>query len=290
MLGNPNDELTIQPDLAQVFRQAQCSLYFLAQYPSNLDIESKSSHAHLCVIVRFLSISLLVLLARDAATRTEQVRLYRDLQTHAQAFTTSHKTWLSLDDQPNFNDYNKESSSVLVFYFEASTRLQDWSTCQRLAQESQSFQSPELQSVLGDLTLSSTAPNSILVSLLEQTVNNTFCIQTFDVALLSRWIRCLFRLTQSSMLDAAETLLYRAIILATAHKEVYPPEEVEWLAVSAFNRATDFFVAEQDENCERWAQTVLKIAPLVEVRVKEEIERKVREMRREMSCNSGPSL
>ena len=42
--------------------------------------------------------------------------------------------------------------------------------------------------------------------------------------------------------------------------QIYPAEELEWIATVAFNRAVDFFVAEDDEACKRWAEKALNIA------------------------------
>ena len=40
----------------------------------------------------------------------------------------------------------------------------------------------------------------------------------------------------------------------------YPPVELEWLATTTFNRAVDFYCADEDEACRRWADRALDLA------------------------------
>jgi len=42
----------------------------------------------------------------------------------------------------------------------------------------------------------------------------------------------------------------------------YPPEEIAWLATTAFNCAVDFYCSSQDETCRRWAGKALGISSL----------------------------
>lgn len=116
-----------------------------------------------------------------------------------------------------------------------------------------------------------------------------------DIDKLSRWIRCLFSLALVSKLEMAEHLLdqvvtitreglavsgqifhlqcsnhlfrYQPALTFFSHfflqkAEVYPPEELEWLAATTFNRAVDFYCSSQDADCRRWAEKALAIANL----------------------------
>ena len=44
----------------------------------------------------------------------------------------------------------------------------------------------------------------------------------------------------------------------------YPPEELEWLATTAFNRAIDFYCLSQDAPCRLWAEKALTLSNLCE--------------------------
>ena len=107
-----------------------------------------------------------------------------------------------------------------------------------------------------------------------------------DVAKLSRWIRCLFQLALTSNIEVAEHLLSQVLTMAKDSEMVrrslvdkritpeisnllfqtqsYPPEELEWLATTAFNRSVDFYCASQDSDCKRWVEKALNIAHLLD--------------------------
>ena len=106
---------------------------------------------------------------------------------------------------------------------------------------------------------------------------------------LSRWIRCLFSLALSET-DIAVQLLDQAVSIAEDARKVcrstcsrrslndltqtlssrlqqsmsYPPEELEWLASTAFNRAIDFYCISQDVACRLWAEKALALSNLCE--------------------------
>lgn len=40
----------------------------------------------------------------------------------------------------------------------------------------------------------------------------------------------------------------------------YPATELEWMATSSFNRAIDYYVAENDEKCRLWAEKAMTVA------------------------------
>ena len=108
---------------------------------------------------------------------------------------------------------------------------------------------------------------------------------------VSRWIRCLFSLAISET-DIAVQLLDRAVTIAEIASKVcdstcqrwcsddltqalssllqqtksYPPEELEWLATTAFNRAIDFYCTSQDVTCRLWAEKALTLSNLCEDR------------------------
>lgn len=44
--------------------------------------------------------------------------------------------------------------------------------------------------------------------------------------------------------------------------KLYPTEELEWLAATAYNKAVDFYCASHDTDCRRWAEKALNIAQL----------------------------
>lgn len=112
-----------------------------------------------------------------------------------------------------------------------------------------------------------------ITSVLEKIIN-TCWRNNKDITRLARWIRCLFQMTLASdpiislrCLDQASAIASKA---ATRQiPEAYPPEELEWLASTAFNHAVDLWFAgieagegqgEDNEQARTWAEKALMLA------------------------------
>jgi hypothetical protein len=50
----------------------------------------------------------------------------------------------------------------------------------------------------------------------------------------------------------------------TKETERYPKTELEWLATTAFNRAIDYYVQENDEKAKRWAEKAFVVAQWID--------------------------
>ncbi|KAF6237882.1 hypothetical protein HO173_004083 [Letharia columbiana] len=124
---------------------------------------------------------------------------------------------------------------------------------------------------------------------LQQIINITWQHNNGGTDKLSRWIRCLFSLALSER-DIAVQLLDQAVTIAEDARKVrdstpsicssddliqvissplqqskpYPPEELEWLATTTFNRAIDFYCTSQDVPCRLWAEKALALSNLCE--------------------------
>jgi hypothetical protein len=79
-------------------------------------------------------------------------------------------------------------------------------------------------------------------------------------------MRCLFRLGMSSSDGPlAEGLLDQVTELAASaeySESPYPPEELEYVATTAFNRAVDYYCTGEDDACRRWAGKAVGVAGL----------------------------
>lgn len=46
--------------------------------------------------------------------------------------------------------------------------------------------------------------------------------------------------------------------------QIYPCDELEWLATSAYDRAIDFYMANNDQLCRRWVASAVALAEQVD--------------------------
>lgn len=100
-----------------------------------------------------------------------------------------------------------------------------------------------------------------------------------NVVRMSRWLRCLYQVALSAPSSDASInfLLAKACSIAdsasrppSSHAnsqayavhplQVYPPEELEFLAITTFNRAVDAFCACDKDTCDRLAEQAMDVA------------------------------
>ena len=58
------------------------------------------------------------------------------------------------------------------------------------------------------------------------------------------------------------TCLYVRTLISEQQPDLYPTEELQWLAATSFNRAVDFYCSSLVEDCRRWAEIALRLAGL----------------------------
>ena len=88
-------------------------------------------------------------------------------------------------------------------------------------------------------------------------------VSGIEILKLARWIRCLLQLVLTSKKEIAEHLLDQVPVVVKSSDQIYPHEELEWLATTTFNRAIDFYCASQDGDCVVWAGKAVEIAGLL---------------------------
>ncbi|KAH7122269.1 meiosis protein SPO22/ZIP4 like-domain-containing protein [Dendryphion nanum] len=131
-----------------------------------------------------------------------------------------------------------------------------------------------------------------IFTVLQKIINLTWRQNKTDIAQLSRWIRCLFQLALNcneavslKCLDHAAQIAargygvsvdlpdpcasletpplsspYKAAYNREKESSRYPGVELEWLATTSFNRAVDYYVQENDEKCQVWAENALSLS------------------------------
>ncbi|UPX15900.1 sporulation-specific protein 22 [Ascochyta rabiei] len=139
------------------------------------------------------------------------------------------------------------------------------------------------------------------LSMLQKIINLTSRQNGSDVTRLSRWLRCLFESTLTfdetislKCLDQATQIaakkygrphLSGALLSSMAtpppspvklehdvdstdeklkQPDRYPATELEWLATSSFNRAVDYYLADNDTLCKEWAEKAMTVAQWLE--------------------------
>ncbi|KAL2846565.1 hypothetical protein BJX68DRAFT_268648 [Aspergillus pseudodeflectus] len=213
---------------------------------------------------------LLAIITKDArseesiAVKTTQYNEIREAmkQVHPRIqsiSTDQHVTWL-------------EKYRILLFMdFDAAIFLQQWHDLEKILETSKPIVDGKLASYFLDCILKSGASSSCISRAVKQLVRtlhssplpylNTLT-STFSET-LPRYFRILFSLShQGKEYILAESVLDQALFLARDNPR-YPREELEWLAITAFNQAAEFFSASADEECQRWAGKAVALADCI---------------------------
>ncbi|KAI9770778.1 MAG: hypothetical protein M1840_003028 [Geoglossum simile] len=253
-------------------RVLQACTKFIDLYPKDMDASTLSDLALRRMFCDFLCVSLLAVLARSEDNIETQLQFYLNLRGHAEAF---HKQLqdqldrLEVDDAKE--DLLKKYGTLAAFDLEAAVHLKSWDDLGQIIEVFEPLADIILQAkapattTLLTLQVCSSLPqiSFITLTLKKKIVNTTWRLPaTNPIDKLSRWIRCLFQIALSNDLNIAEQLLHQALSIARDSKidTPYPPEELEWLATTTFNRAVDFYCASDDAACKRWAELALSVA------------------------------
>ncbi|MCJ1250157.1 hypothetical protein MMC30_007383 [Trapelia coarctata] len=245
--------------LPQTIRLVQSCLKFIDLYPTDMDAGTLADLSLRRMFCNFLAGSLLVMMAREEDIIEAQLQYYLSVRQHAKAFHAQYQSQIGSLRGGAKHDLSRKASALLSFDFEAAVRLKAWGDASQIVKDSKEFEDSKLYGILADVVLSSEAPTETMIIILQQIVNLSWRIDGIDMIRLARWVRCLFQLALTSKAEIAEFLLDQVCALARDDKMVYPAEELEWLATTAFNRAVDFYCASQDEDCKRWAEKALEV-------------------------------
>lgn len=250
----------------QTLRLVQSCLKFVGLYPADIDLNVTADLSLRRLFCDFLCGSLLIMLARCEDNIEHQLQHYTNVRKVIDDFRVDVKDQVSRLEGGAKGDLQRKHASLLVFDYEAAARLKAWDSLDQIIKESQNFEDPKVFGLFADITLSSEAPGDIMISTLQQIINMTWQHNNGGTDKLSRWIRCLFSLALPETHIAVQLLDQAVAIAEDAKKKSmpYPPEELEWLATTAFNRAIDFYCTSQDQPCRLWAEKALALSNICE--------------------------
>lgn len=230
----------------------------------------------------FVNAAALASLARTEDSRDGQLRRYAAMRRHIAAF------WAKMEDIPRdrppevADDLTRKSSTLYVFDFEGSAALGEWDDLAGIVKRAEKSCDEVCFKAMGDCLLRSSPPGqgtrprpslspryiaecvSVFFTTMRFIVNQIFKTEQFDSDKLARYIRCIFQAALPLDDAVAMQVLDQAVDVSRQCAQVsrpFPPAELEWLAVTAFNRAVDLYArGRQGPPCHRWALGALELA------------------------------
>ncbi|KAL5345161.1 sporulation-specific protein 22 [Pseudogymnoascus australis] len=249
----------------QVLGIIQSSIKFASIYPKDIDNMTSNDVTHRHIFCDFLAVLHLVSLARAEDNIEAQLQDYLELRKHVDSFDTRLQSIMDVLEEGPQQDLLKKLATLLVFDFEAAIRLKAWDDLTEVILKADCCKSMDIYEKMSDMLLSDPSiPVAVLIATLKRIANEAWSLDSFDIAKLSRYMRCLFRLGLSSGDGPlAESLLEQVSELASSAENsetAYPLEELEYVATTAFNRAVDYYCTGEDDACRRWAGKAVEVA------------------------------
>ncbi|KAF1997925.1 SPO22-domain-containing protein [Amniculicola lignicola CBS 123094] len=241
--------------------------------------EDKSDLSLRLMFCHFLAACAFTTLARAEDNNQDRCQHYLLVQKSCQAFrsTASEEIAAKRLNNSAIEDILSKHFQVVKLEMEAVLKLEKWNALDELYDECWKHKSPDHYETLADLVL---VVHSVIVqkdlerkyqqrvlSVIEKIINLTWRESNNDIVKLSRWIRCLFRLALTFDEKISLGCLDKATQIAAGRQgelNHYPPTELEWLAMTSFNLAVDYYVREDDAKCRVWGEKALGISQWAE--------------------------
>ncbi|KAL2135925.1 hypothetical protein VTI74DRAFT_6308 [Chaetomium olivicolor] len=248
-------------ELRCVVRILTACVNIIHHFPS--DIGSKVELSLKILFSHFVISSALVALARTQDNIEKQLRDYCTMRKHVMAFDTELPEYLPQLDEQSSEDMLRKHATLLAFDFEAAIALKQWEDLGSIVQRAVPCKNITAFQAMADCLLRSQAPGQVLYSTTRKIVNEIWVLESFDAVKLAKYTRCLFQATLPLDDSLAMSLLDEAWSKARELREseaIWPEEELEWMATTAFNHAIDCYSAHEIERAKEWATKAINLA------------------------------
>ncbi|KAJ5973061.1 Meiosis specific protein SPO22 [Penicillium vulpinum] len=269
--------------------------YRQVAYP---EMDSKAPRPHLFAVA-YLHLLAMTLKARCEGDPAQKASHYEQVRACFQQLDGLHG-WEDDEEETDEDAKEKEDSHhdiAQFFDLEAAMHLKEWDNIASICASDGAFADPEFYAPIVDMTLQLDLPPRLAILIIKDDPPTTWQ-RDFQVS-LPRYLHCLFTLAIAPAKDTdvsgvafldvemadskvAEEVLDQILAMADEgggveeHQALnsiqaglglsnvftYPAAELIKIATVAFNKATDFYRATRDEDCQRWAGKAIRIAQL----------------------------
>lgn len=250
----------------QVLRMLQVCIKFISLYPLDATSQNVNDLSLRRMFCDFLAATLLIVQARPEDNIEIQLQDYLVVRKHVANFATGLDSILSQMEEGPTQDLLRKLEALLAYDFEAACLLKAWNDLGAIITKAEVCKSTRVYELMADCILSAEAPTQEVITTLKIIINKAWNIEKFDTPRLAKYMRCLFQYALPHDAAIAEELLDQVHQLAEVAESTtipYPPEELEYIAITTFNRAIDFYCVEDDEACRKWATKALAVATFV---------------------------
>lgn len=243
---------------------------FIDSYPNDGGIMHQSDVKKRKALCHFIAAT-----ASIAAGRQNEESSEESLQAYTQARRQISAYDVLLPDvaDEDRNDFKAKTFELLKFDLECILQLQKWKELDSTLQACIDFQDVESWDALADVVLIirqntqlelGDKTNEKMNQLLDRVINETWQ-RDKDIEKASKWLRVSFSLDLSNRAgEFALKLLQQAAGMARRGRDgrdaMFPENELQWLATTAYNKAVDLMSNGAEEDMMRWIDGALELA------------------------------
>ncbi|KAI1153268.1 meiosis protein SPO22/ZIP4 like-domain-containing protein [Nemania diffusa] len=229
----------------------ECCISIMSQYPSDIPTQMVADISLRGMFCNFMAATVLLALARSEDNTELRLQDYIRMRYHVQRF---HETLESRSD-------TLEEASLQDLQTKLSTLLDDLKGIILRARSGQSLSA--YQAMADCILRCQSVPAQVLYQTMRELVNQIWTIENFGKEKLAKYMRCLLKCTlpmePKIPLNLIEEISTRVKQLSTT-ENYFPPTELEWITITAFNHGLDLYGIHEDELSQAWISHALSIA------------------------------
>ncbi|KAJ3573769.1 hypothetical protein NPX13_g4582 [Xylaria arbuscula] len=257
-------ENTLTWDARNIVTILECCIAVISSYPLDISSQMAADISLRSMFCSFMVATVLLALARSEDDAEHRLQSYVAMRRHVHKFLEDLELRSEALDEASREDLQAKLSTLLVFEFEAATCLQSWDDLKSIVLRAQLGQNALAYQAMADCILRcKSVPNQVLYQIMREIVNQIWKLEHFDDRKLAKYMRCLLKATLHMEHQIPLTFIAEvsAMIKELASKnKAFPPVELEWITITAFNHGVDLYGIHEDGLSKAWIAHALTIA------------------------------
>ncbi|KAI1295094.1 meiosis protein SPO22/ZIP4 like-domain-containing protein [Xylaria venustula] len=244
----------------------ECCLSIISSYPPDIPAQMAADTSLRSMFCHFMAATVLLALARSEDNTEMQLQDYLNMRRHVQCFRDTLESEFDTLEEASRGDLQTK----------LSTLLDDLKGIIIRAQPGQSLIA--YQAMADCILRCQFVPDQVLYQTMRELVNQIWILEHFGDVKLAKYMRCLLKTTLSMEHKIPLNLIgeISTMVKELAGKKMhFPPVELEWVTITAFNHGVDLYGIREEELSKAWVSHALTLAHYL--RDGHELERQLQE-------------
>ncbi|KAI1128228.1 meiosis protein SPO22/ZIP4 like-domain-containing protein [Nemania abortiva] len=229
----------------------ECCLSIISSYPPDISAQVSADTSLRGMFCNFMAATVLLALARSEDNTELRLQDYLSMRRHVQRFYETLESRLDALDEASREDLQTK----------LSTLLDDLKGIILRAQQGRSLLAYQ---AMADCTLRcQSIPAQVLYQTMRELINQIWSLENFGKEKLAKYMRCLLKITLPmehqlpfNLIEEISTMIKQL----ASNENHFPPTELEWIAITAFNHGVDLYGIHEDELSKAWISHALTMA------------------------------